>query len=37
VTPFKFWKNKFHRILKSIAESFERGSGVRFGQPEAKG
>ena len=26
VTPFKFWKNKFHRILKSIAGSFERGS-----------
>jgi hypothetical protein len=30
VTPFKFWKNKFHRILKSIAESFERGSIVIF-------
>ena len=30
VTPFKFWKNKFHRILKSIAESFERGSTVAW-------
>ena len=27
VTPFNFSKNKFHRILKSIAGSFERGSG----------
>ena len=26
VTPFNFLKNKFHRILKSIAGSFERGS-----------
>ena len=26
VTPFNFLQNKFHRILKSIAGSFERGS-----------
>ena len=28
VTPFNLVKNKFHRILKSIAGSFERGSNV---------
>ena len=28
VTPFNFLKNKFHRILESVAGSFERDSGV---------
>ena len=28
VTPFNLLKNKFHRILKSIAGSFERGSAI---------
>ena len=31
LTPFNFFKNKFHRILKSIAGSFERGSYVPRG------
>ena len=33
LTPFNFLKNKFHRILKSIAGSFERGSPGLANEP----